>query len=87
MKAIAKKDGGEYLKEIVKIRREKLFQEMIAKGKTTDRMNKLFSFSNEWMDGKPMKLYTNIQEIDFKKAKAVSMLSPDMIKSKGNHKI
>ena len=53
----------------------------------TDRMNKLFSFSNEWMDGKPMKLYTNIQEIDFKKAKAVSMLSPDMIKSQGNHKI
>ena len=50
-------------------------------------MNKL-SFSNEWMDGKSMKLYTNIQEIEFKKAKAVSMLSPDMmIKSKGNHKI
>ena len=49
-------------------------------------MNKL-SFSNEWMDGKSMKLYTNIQEIEFKKAKAVSMLSPDMIKSKGNYKI
>ena len=49
-------------------------------------MNKL-SFSNEWMDGKSMKLYTNIQEIEFKKAKAVSMLSPDMIKNQGNHKI
>ena len=50
------------MKEIVKIRREKLFQEIIAKGKTTDRMIINFLLLVCVMEGKPMKyIILNIQ--------------------------